>query len=308
LNRLRERIGDRVEYLITDKYNWATIGMADAVFLQRPYKEDHLMIVEMAKNSRKRVWVDYDDDLMSVPHHNPCHNLYGNEETKRTIQRIAAAADVVTTSTPALSSRFDKYNKNVVTIPNAIDDKLFARPAHLPPPIPLVVWRGSQTHDKDLWAYGDGIKNASSRCQKATFSFIGRPFWGVIESLEHQRTVVVDSLDPVEYHSLLTRLTPTAMMVPLFKDSFNLAKSNIAWIEACYAGAVAVAPDWPEWKLPGCVNYKDQKEFAQAIVDAIEEPKIARRQADEGWEYIKENLTLGTVNGIRASVIMDLMG
>jgi hypothetical protein len=69
------------------------------------------------------------------------------------------------------------------------------------------------------------------------------------------------SLDAIKFFSVLKAIKPKINVVPLHDNPFNLGKSNIAWLEATYAGAVTLAPDTPEWRKAGVTNYKDEADF-----------------------------------------------
>jgi hypothetical protein len=56
-------------------------------------------------------------------------------------------------------------------------------------------------------------------------------------------------------------IRPHFVVVPLQDNPFNRAKSNIAELEAQAAGAIAIVPDWEEWR--SVVRYKATEEMTE---------------------------------------------
>lgn len=318
--------------LVGQMVNWATLKACDAVFLQRPATEDHVRIVDMAKANGKPVWIDYDDWLYSVPQSNRASRLYNNPKIQNNMSKMLAKADVVTVSTPYLGELIRNILKRiakgsqtetdlllnpdkVVVVPNAydldimssLDEKASHQRKHM-------AWRGSGTHDKDLLGVTEAIASCVSRNKTWTYSFIGEPFWLSMERLDeaagegNQNIKVVETIDPIEYLAFLKTTLPAVMIVPLDDCPFNRAKSNIAWIEATHAGAVTIAPDFEEWHRPGIINYTDAADF-EAKLDSF-----LRGEMDGNYlwslsrDYVREKLTLDTVNLVRESVLRKLVG
>ncbi len=305
--------------VFTSDINWASLATCDIVFMQRPFKSSHVEIMKMAKANRKPVWVDYDDDLLNVPPSNPASSIYNKEETMRNVVNLVAMADFVTVSTQELKRRFSTFpgrdgklltlNKRVEVIPNAFNEQLLGEPAW-PARNRLVTWRGSETHDKDLFTFTKQLSAVAENCPNWNWNFTGSPFWLTIEHMPHNRTTVVEPIDPIEYFEFVKRICPSIMVVPLHDCPFNRAKSNIAWIEGSYAGAVTLAPDWEEWKRPGVWNYTDPTDFKDKLHTLMslweQEPNKVQADVLRSWEFIKEELTLRKVNRLRLAVIQQL--
>lgn len=319
------------------RIDWVWMRGVDAVFMQRPFSPDHVRIMSMAKLHGKPVWVDYDDDLFTVPSSNPAHGMYRQQSVHHNIMTLITQADVVTCSTEALRTKFVKILEHVqragdlndsvphknfspekfVVVPNAYDEELlnygirhWSEP--LPPATRTVMWRGSSTHDADLRLYTPAIAEAFLKAGEGwTMNFVGSPFWQSIETLEargieSKRLLVTETMDPIEYFHYIFHVQPALMIVPLVDDLFNRSKSNIAWIEASHAGAMTLAPDWPEWKRPGVLNYGSPKEFEEMLTKVL--MGIYKREVLVGQsrEYIRGELTLGHVNEKRWAVIERL--
>jgi hypothetical protein len=303
---LKAQLGQDWDFTSTHEHSWVTMVGTDVLYLQRPFTEDHLTLAKMAEACQTKLWVDYDDDLFAVPVGNPAHQTYGKEETKRRIAQIVARAHLVTVSTPALFERLKPLNSNVVCVPNALNDDLFGKFPAPEPPHKLVLWRGSPTHDPDLASVLPEILQAVDQHQDWTFAFLGAPFWALRRALDGKKNVVFsDPVDPIEYWQVIARIRPAIMLVPLERNDFNASKSNIAWIEGAWAGAVTVAPAMPEWERPGVFNYQKQSDFLEVLHHAM---SIDDEEHARTIEAAREALPrLSKVNALRAAELRKLI-
>ena len=90
--------------------NWTDMVSCDAVFIQRPIIQGAINLAMYAKQYRKPVWIDYDDDLFCVPKDNPAHDMYNQDAYKENIKRLCSIADVVTVSTKALADKLKPFS------------------------------------------------------------------------------------------------------------------------------------------------------------------------------------------------------
>lgn len=333
LKALQKKMNFRMER--GSEVNWDTLKSHDVVFLQRPFTDIHVKIVDMAKANGKKVWVDYDDDLFNVPRSNRTYKLYGNPKNQNNIAQIIGKADNVTVSTVALLNQFSAIldlvkrgapehldqlvldGRKIVLTPNAYDVDFVAhyrKDRAKPEPNKLVTWRGSDTHDKDLMSVTQELKAVLSGNLDWTMNFIGSPFWHTIESLEEiqgikeNNVLETESLDPAEYWKFLWVTAPSLMIAPLWDCPFNRAKSNIAWIEGLHAGAVTLAPNFEEWRRPGVINYDSPMDFADKMLGYLKGEFDREALYLSGWEFIMDNLTLSRVNILREIMLSELFG
>lgn len=288
------------------KYNWATMMGADALFMQRPYTKDDVGIMEMALRFKVPVWVDYDDFLFDLPTDNPSYSLYMNEDRQKNMAYIINKANHVTVSTQALKDRLIKFNSKVTVIPNAIDLKVNSRPRSLPKRQKRVTWRGSRTHHRDVFSVIQSIMLVHKQFPDWEWHFFGDNLWLLTDNMTHLNTFVVEPTDWAEYFDNIFAAAPSIMMAPLHEHGFNHCKSNIAWIEAAYAGAPTIAPDWPEWNRPGCLNYKSEHQFKEIMTAVLSGDVDVEAEAAKAWEYIQEELSLTKVNRLRIEVLKSL--
>jgi hypothetical protein len=307
LKRTAKTFEESIQLISADNANWAILSGVDGVFMQRPFTDSHIRLAKMCQTNGKPLWIDYDDNLFKVPKDNPTHANYSQEKNMKNVATLLAMADYVSVSTEQLKKDYDvirdsakKYPCEVV--PNALNELMFRSTQRDQPRNPLILWRGSNTHDRDLMTFKEQIQNAANANMNKTFTFIGDPFWGFMDYMP-DNIIKADAVDPIEYFKVIDRIAPQLMIVPLCDHHFNRCKSNIAWMEAAFAGAAALVPDWEEWKVPGAVTYSGKSDFYEKLLDLILDEETCRRRADQSWQYIQENLTLRTVNRKRRSIL-----
>ncbi len=271
LSGMRRASKGDFNYGYAGEISWPVLQNCDLVYLQRPYRREHLEIAQMARASHVPVWVDYDDFLFDVPEDNPAYGTYMNDTTHSNVVNCIRCADVVTVSTKHLKRLLQKDTKEegiiprrCYVVPNAWNDKLFPRMTS-PSRNKLVAWRGSDTHQRDLLEFAPEIIEVAKAHPDWTFQFIGYNPWFITSQLPKEQCVVVPPLDPIEYMQLMSDTNPSVLMVPLHDSHFNRAKSNIAWIEGTLSGATVVGPDWEEWRNPGSFTYRTKDDFKKAL-------------------------------------------
>lgn len=296
-----------IEFFDSEKLNWEIAIRADIIFLQRPYTEDHVAAAKIVKDCNRALWVDFDDDLFSVPMGNPAYQHYSKEGTRKNIARVTAMADVVTVSTQQLRKKLLGLNKNIITIPNAFNDTIINwRPDPRMERHAIIMWRGSRTHDRDLERYLPQMAQVAEKNPGWQWLFLGEPSWRVTEVIPPNQRIIMPSIDPMQYWAEIAKIQPIIQIVPLEDNEFNRSKSNIAWIEASYSGAATLAPNWEEWRRKGVVLYDSQEDFGRKLQNMIEQAQALPRMAHQSWEDVCAHFLLTRVNANRAQVIRSL--
>jgi hypothetical protein len=317
INHLRKACTD-LNVVQMQTYNWATLGGCDVLFMQRPYTDDHVSLMDIAKTDAQiPVWVDYDDLLLAVPTDNTTYFHYMNEKTQKNIRTLITQADVVTVSTDHLRNMLLSLNKNIVVVNNGLDlsrltvkigGKMSQRPQKLPERTKRIAWRGSRTHERDVFTMARTLVDKARASEGWDWHFIGDNMWFVTDSMVHERTYVTAPVDCFKYHRHLFELAPSVLHVPLHLSQFNLCKSNIAWLEASWAGAYTIAPKWPEWDKPGVGTYNDENDFGDRIEEVLQGKIDIEACVRASWSHILEHYTLDKVNVVRKRLLEDLTG
>jgi len=287
--------------------SWNKYSMYSALFMQRPYNENHLKMAQMARDMGKKIWVEYDDNLMEVPFSNPAYKAFSEPKIRQNISKIVTMADVVTVSTGHLKKLFEVINSNTIVIPNAMDDTILQPMKPDKKRNKLIAWRGSRTHDKDLIEYLKPMVQLAKDHPAWKWVFIGEPYFEVQSCMPPDRTLILQSIPFPRYFHFLNDFNAEIALVPLDDSKFNRSKSNIAYQEFVYSGAVPVVPDWEEWQLPGCEKYKTQAEFYVAVSKLINNADYRETLRLEGKNHFQNNMVLSKVNHMRIDLLRALI-
>lgn len=287
---------------------WYDLKSADILFYQRPFHIEHLKIIEYAKKLGRKVWIDYDDNLFCLHPSNTQYQMYSDPTTTAQIVKCLTAADIVTVTTEALAQEYraviPENKEKVRVLPNAYDEDLMpdlTKPRRERKN--TVVWRGGTSHQADLWTFAEDIYSAVIAHPDTQFKFIGNPFWLAMKNMAAPNVSSSGPIDIIDYFAWLTNEAPKLLFVPLEDTKFNRCKSNIAWLEATGAGAICLAPDWPEWNHGGVSAY-DPDSFIECFADTL------REDTQDDWELAREvilsSLTLKEVNLARIEICREL--
>ncbi len=290
----------------TSQPSWVDVQKADVAFVHRPFMPEHLGIIQKYKAFGIPVWIDYDDDFFGIPQSSPVYEKIAAATAM--VKQSLKEADVVTVTTECLKAVYSKFNKNIQVISNALPDQLvpFRKPVGK---LKRFVWRGNNTHARDI----NSVKNQLLRVARAHLDwdwiFLGgyRP-WEICEEMEnigatcHVHPWIGDVYD---YLHFLKSLEASILIVPMEDHPFNHSKSNIAWMEATWAGCLSIAPAWPEWKGRGGITYDDNYDFEHAVEGMIDAGSNCT--TEPSWKYITKNLLLSEINYGREGILADLM-
>lgn len=269
LARMQQRYDDFqfVEYGRND-IGWNDMVNFDVMFLQRPHSLEHLSLASKAVMMGMKVWVDLDDLITQVPTHSIAYPAYNQKVVKQIVsflQHLNPRHTLLTVSTAALRDEVLKINGelNVVVVPNALDDKIFFPLPNAASPLMVdFAWRGSETHQLDVFLHHDTIKTVS---EDYIFEFIGHnPFW----ARGFKRVILSNPGGLLEYFKYISRRVWGAWVVMLEDNTFNMCKSNIMYLEGVFAGANIIAPAWPEWSRPGVYTYGEGGKYP-TLFDAM---------------------------------------
>jgi hypothetical protein len=296
-----------------NQVNWNDLIHFDVLFLQRPYLKYHLEIMNQAIFLGLKVWIDYDDCLWKVPEHNPTNKIYNNPEVQACMRHMISIADpkyvAISVSTHQLLAEVKKINQNalVYVIKNALDEKTTWHDGKNMAEWKdkkNVVWRGSHTHDRDLDCYRDDLVKLSDSHQMV---FMGTDPWWL-----HLNAKFIQPHDILSYYNTLraNRSRTRLFFVCLEDNEFNRCKSNIAFLEAHYAEAVCVVPNWGEWMVPGAIVYDASKKgnLATMVGMAMSMSEDAwKRKYAETHDYISRHRTLKAANIQRHTLLRTLI-
>lgn len=304
LSKLKHHID--CHFSFDNNVSWSSLAWNDILFCQRPWGKPFYSACLIAKNNNMPIWIDFDDYLLDVPEWNPAYKFFSSKQDKDYLEETIKMADAITVTTEHLKDKFLKFNPNVFIIPNAHNDYLFKFEYKFNKNT-KIVWRGSNTHIEDFRIIVDSIRDFQSQENYKNWNFhaIGDDplkFKSLIRFKHHP------PIDPIEYFIFIKELNPTIQLVPLVINDFNKSKSNIAWIEGIYSGAISIAPkDLIEFNRPGVFLYNDLKDFDNILSESVKNVDLLKEFYDQGFEFIKDKLLLSKVNMLRKTLVERLM-
>lgn len=308
------KIDPTITVNFVSKLDWHNLVDTDIMYIERPVHRQYFDAIRIAKDFGVRVWVDIDDNYFEIPVYNEVpYRMFMNNACHQRTARALQMADFITVTTDELRTFYKKINPQIWVIPNAFNDYNYKlRDCFSEKPI--VNWRGSDTHRGDLDLVKPEIWKNSRENKEWAWSFIGGGdgLWSITKGLypgegieKHFEQPFINLTDYLKY---LHELNPAIQINPLVDNSFNRAKSVCSWIEATYAGAVVIGPDFPEWRKPGIVNYENAEGFGQALRVLQEDTDLRRECYNKSFDYINDNLLLSKVNHKRIEAIEKMMG
>ena len=293
-----------IKFVTGNYWSWEHMVQCDALVFQRPFDRDHATVCRVAKEMGVPLILEYDDNLFQLPPSNPVYPMYMNTSAHSNMRAMIAAADIVTVTTKALGDAIAPGK--AVVIPNAHNDYRWpVATEDYAPKENVITWRGTATHHEDMEDFIPAIGRVARQFPDWAWHFLGDPHWGVGEVIPTGRCFRYQWLKFFPYIDVFRQIGSSIHIVTLKDSKFNRSKSNCAWIEATMAaGAVVIAPNWPEWQVPGVIHYNDVNEFEMAlggVIGASPQQRLDWVQASR--THIKTNLLLSEVNDARWTLL-----
>ena len=233
---------------------WPTIMTSSLFLFQRPASDTDFEAFNLVKNSNRKIWLDFDDDLLNVPESNPAFPYYQTPEIRENVQSMLKDADAITVSTKPLQKSLP-HAKDALHAPNSwdLDNFPLQKPKHAPEK--KYLWRGSNTHIEDL------LQNLPMFTKlRGELMFLNVMPW-FIPQTEDLTVTYHPAVTILKYLALIKTYRPDMFVFPLSNTPFNEAKSNIAWLEATYCGATCLTnAHWDQWKTAHKLDWKASKE------------------------------------------------
>lgn len=303
---LQQQLGN-ITFLFPQQINWAMLKLCDILILQRPHLQMYWQTMCMAKDLGIPVIVDFDDDNLAVPKSNPLYHTYNDAGVKDAIVRLSRGADAVWVATKKLHQRYSIYNKNVIHIPNAIDDVLL-RHRNIPnaPRQKVLLWRGTSTHASNLKIVQKEVISLAKAHKDWMFGFWGYDPLEITEEIRNFQTIPM--LPPIDYFKHIVNLHASALWYSLGDNDHSQSRSHVSWLEASFGAMQMIAPKHPEFERPGVLNFSTPEEFTAHCEAVIKGEVDIDKNVNESWQCILDNYLLSKVNLQRQQCIEQLLG
>jgi hypothetical protein len=193
----------------------------------------------------------------------------------------------VTFSTKELKDAMGLGRKSEFVCQNAVDESFTGLPVKDLQPKNSILWRGSHSHERDLFLNREPVIEFSKSHPEICVKFFGLcPSWAPdLPNWEH-----IPFTDGVHrFFNILRFSNPFFMFFPLEDTHFNRCKSAIVKIDAALAQTPLLSESW----FHGCRQF------------SLESMENALKNGDlcDSWEEIKGQYNLSFENEVRREII-----
>lgn len=301
------------------------LGQCDILMTQPVLSETFLEFMAEWKGKKKMV-LDYDDNIFEVSPFNPSYQFHGTREVdiempngskleirdgqngfdlaankKRLFifQEALKMADLVLTPSPILSGIFKQFNKNVRVIKNLIDFNLWSPIKMQKDGTIRIGWQGGHSHFSDFVDMQSIMPEIMAKYPQVHFVIMGRDFKGMTQFLPQDRVHVETWVDIDVYPWKFKTLNLDIGIAPLEDNRFNNAKSAIKWEEYSALKIPCVASN----VLPYSTAIRDaetgflcstKEEWIAALSVLIENAALRECIGQKAHDAVKQDYNLDT--------------
>jgi glycosyltransferase involved in cell wall biosynthesis len=221
------------------------------------------------QRSGKRFVIDYDDDLINIPPHNPARLGVTPSEVIRAVQTV----DAITVTSDALAAVYRPYARRIGIIPNYVDVAHW--PARQPRAGLTIGLVGSASHHEDWKLIATPMRRIRARFPEVKFLVAGY----LPDYLEDLATEYVDWQPIADYQQTVNRID--IGLCPLLADDFNKRKTPIKAMEYGMAQAAVVASPTLYRDLVGGKGTiaRSESDWEAAIAAYIQDADLRGRHA-----------------------------
>jgi len=269
---------------------WEIAALApDSIVIQRPYTDVALeWLGAYRQYSQSLLIYELDDLITRIPPNNASRSSFPADMAARVAKGIGLC-DRLVVSTAPLADAYGRYAKEVVVMPNLLDDSIWGnlQPRIVQGSKPRVGWAGSNSHGGDLALIKDVILTLAN---DVDWIFLGycpdelRPFLREF----HPAVPVKD------YPAALANMGLDLAIAPLAANAFNEAKSNLKLLEYGILGypvvcsnSAAYRGDFPVKRVPNTA-----KAWIAAIRERIHDLDATRKEGETLQAHIRQHWML----------------
>jgi glycosyltransferase involved in cell wall biosynthesis len=284
---------------------------ADVVLAQRVAIEDvesAERVVEACRRRGSRLVFETDDDLFHLPPEHPESEHYAR--ITQGAKRLAKEADAIFTSTEPLRQKLLAWNRNVVVIPNLLDDRLWG-PAEGPPLDPdavRILYAGSVSHRDDLEFLGQAVRKLSrARREKLRIDVIGV----TAEGADWHDSIAVPSAVALSYPRYVDWIRRRNVwhwgVAPLLDTPFNRSKSALKFLEYAALGLPSICSDMTVYRSvvrpgeTGILAANDGDAWRDALEMALGDEALWRRLREGCRKTAEENTLAARARDVKAA-------
>ncbi len=221
-------------------------------------------------------------------------SLKENKERFEQYVKLVKLATAVIVTTFELKSYVEKWNKNVVIIPNAIDFDRF-------PVLPLkkdnsvtITWAGGSSHYADLADIKPHLLSIMQSYPNVYYTHVGQGFPSILKGMPESRVKQSGWVTADGHGYRLATLNADIGLAPLLDSSFNRYKSSVKFYEYAAVKIVTLARNIPPYSddiIDGKTGmlYDTPEEFTKKLAFLIDNPIERIKIGNAALEYVKKN-------------------
>lgn len=287
------------------KVDREVIYNSDIVLFQRDFSSHfdwYLTLINYARELRRPVILDLDDDLFALPIDHPDRISTYYAGSLPALLHAILNVDGVTVTTKLLRESIQNLNPNVWILPNYFDDQLWQfRPGRTKSPdAPVTIfYMGTPTHQPDLHLISPSLFRLAEEFGSAIKFF----FYGIEppEGLEGLTSVTfqpVQTFDYVTFVSYMNEIQADLAIAPLCDNSFNRSKSAIKFFEYTAMGIPGVYADMAPYSSVVRDGYNGMlaqttDQWCEKIRLLIKKPKLRNSIIRNAQESVKKEWLIG---------------
>jgi glycosyltransferase involved in cell wall biosynthesis len=228
---------------------------SDVVVFHRPDSDERIEAMKILKQMGKLVVFD-NDDTYKVDDKMERIGVNFNQTAKK-LDEAMEVADLITCSTEFLAKEYREKHKNVVVLPNCVDEFYWSEPLKNNSDKIRVGIVGSTTFNDDFLPAQELLKYLSKddRFQLVMFGVPPRVkmnneqrkhFKKDLHFWEQMNVEWCPFVPMFDYFDTLNELRLDVMIIPRRDNYFNRCKSNIKWLEASMLEIPVIAQDFED--------------------------------------------------------------
>lgn len=300
-------------------------AVSDVVIWQPCFYQHSLdFMLDLRARYERPFLVETDDNYIDVPQWNEAfHSYKPNSSVRNNAVESLRVADGLIVSTSFLGKLYEQFNANVKVVHNSLDFKVWDELSIRKHRYTRIGWIGGRTHVKDLLLVAPAIKEVLAKHPNVWFYMINsalkyyakhvnEPF--VFEGVRN--VFYSDSSAQINlYPRFMAKFKFDIGIAPLEFCNFNLAKSNLRWLEYSALKIPTVATDvghFSETVKDGqdgiLVPDNDLTRWVEALEGLIEDDGRRRQLGNAAYKRVKKDFNLRKTSAMYLRHLKEIAG
>lgn len=299
------KISYSIDYYDTD---------VDIVIVDRMWRPDVNLTLagNLIKRIRKRKALfiySIDDNLLDLEVYRAGF-IFPNHEQKMVVRLFAREADAIIVSTSRLKERFSRFNKNIIVIPNALDERLFntrhrdCRIRSSSRGKKTLGYMGTYTHDNDLMmillSLREVLRSYRDEWEIEIVGVISEP--NILQAFQGLPVRVLDTSGHAEYPHFVLWMQENIFwdlaIAPLEDNVFTRCKSDIKFLDYSMLGIPGIYSQVPAYEgiikhlETGYLADNNPEAWTESLKLLMTNDTLRQKLARQAQEYVVSNRTL----------------